>query len=108
MTGKGAVMSEKQVHMVTGAYGYSGKYIAQHLIEKGQTVHTLTNSVDRENAFGDQVIAHAFNFDRPDELARSLEGTMVLYNTYWVRFNHKLFTHADAPASRIGWTPTHQ
>jgi nucleoside-diphosphate-sugar epimerase len=25
-----------------------------------------------------------------------LEGVSVLYNTYWVRFNHKLFTFADA------------
>ncbi len=25
-----------------------------------------------------------------------LEGVKVLYNTYWVRFNHRLFTHADA------------
>ena len=25
-----------------------------------------------------------------------MEGVSVLYNTYWVRFNHKLFTFADA------------
>ena len=24
------------------------------------------------------------------------KGVSVLYNTYWVRFNHRLFTHADA------------
>jgi NADH dehydrogenase len=37
-----------------------------------------------------------FQFDAPDKLADSLRGVSVLYNTYWVRFNHKRFTHADA------------
>jgi len=27
-----------------------------------------------------------FNFDKPGELAKSLEGVDTLYNTYWVRF----------------------
>jgi len=36
-------MSESQIHAVTGAYGYSGKYIAWKLLEKGQPVITLTN-----------------------------------------------------------------
>ena len=27
-----------------------------------------------------------FNFDRPDELKRSLEGARALFNTYWIRF----------------------
>lgn len=35
-------------------------------------------------------------FDRPAELAASLRGVRVLYNTYWVRFNHPRFTHAEA------------
>lgn len=85
-----------QIHTVTGAFGYSGKYIARRLLDAGHTVHTLTNSIGRENPFGDKITVHPFNFDRPKELAKSLEGVTVLYNTYWVRFNHKLFTHADA------------
>ena len=28
-------MNEKQIHAVTGAFGYSGKYIAQRLLDKG-------------------------------------------------------------------------
>ena len=50
----------------------------------------------RPHSFAGQVPAFPFHFDRPDLLAKSLEGTEVLYNTYWVRFNHSLFTHADA------------
>ena len=40
--------------------------------------------------------AYPFNFDQPDKLVESLRGVDVLYNTYWVRFNHPTFTHADA------------
>jgi len=37
-------------------------------------------------------------FDDPDGLTRSLEGVDVLYNTYWVRFNHRRFSHGEAVA----------
>ena len=86
----------KHIHAVTGAFGYSGKYIAKRLLDAGQEVITLTNSGNRPNPFGGMVKAYPFNFDNPDELVRSLQGVSVLYNTYWVRFNHKMFQHADA------------
>jgi NADH dehydrogenase len=83
-------------HAVTGAFGYSGKYIAERLLAQGRDVITLTGSPDRPNPFGDRVRACPFDFDRPDRLKKTLEGAAVLYNTYWVRFNHRSFTHADA------------
>jgi len=83
-------------HAVTGAFGYSGKYITERLLAEGKTVMTLTNSLHRENPFGDRLPAVPFHFDEPDKLTDSLRGVSVLYNTYWVRFNHKSFTHADA------------
>jgi nucleoside-diphosphate-sugar epimerase len=84
---------------VTGAFGYSGHYIAQRLLASGHEVLTLTNSVKRENPFGEKVRVVPFNFDRPELLAQSLQGVEVLINTYWVRFDHKLFTHAQAVAN---------
>ena len=89
-------MGERKIHAVTGAYGYSGKYIAQRLLSAGQAVVTLTNSPSRPNPFGDRIQAFPFHFDQPDLLAEHLQGVSVLYNTYWVRFNHRLFKHADA------------
>ncbi len=89
-------MTDASLHAVTGAFGYSGRYIARRLLAAGRRVITLTNSADRANEFGGRVPAYPFHFDRPDELAASLAGVEVLYNTYWVRFNHKLFRHADA------------
>jgi nucleoside-diphosphate-sugar epimerase len=84
---------------VTGAFGYSGRYIVQRLLASGHEVLTLTNSVSRENPFGEKVRVAPFNFDRPELLAQSLQGVEALINTYWVRFDHKLFTHAQAVAN---------
>ena len=75
------------VHVVTGAFGYSGKYIARRLLAEGVDVHTLTNSVNRANPFGEKVKAFPFHFDEPEKLTEFLRGASVLYNTYWVRFN---------------------
>jgi len=89
-------MSSGVIHAVTGAYGYSGKHIARRLLEEDRTVITLTNSFSRANPFGDRIKAYPFDFDQPELLAERLQGVAVLYNTYWVRFNHRLFRHADA------------
>jgi uncharacterized protein YbjT (DUF2867 family) len=87
---------EKELHVVTGAFGYSGKYIAKRLLKAGHEVRTLTNSPHRPHPFGDRVEARPFDFDSVEKLAESLRGAKVLYNTYWVRFNHKTFKHSSA------------
>ena len=88
-------MSEKNIHAVTGAYGYSGRYLATRMLAQGRPVITLTNSLHRANPFAGRIPAFPLSFDRPDRLA-ALAGVDVLYNTYWVRFNHRRFTHAQA------------
>jgi NADH dehydrogenase len=94
-------MSGKQIHAVTGAFGYSGKYIARQLLDKGHKVRTLTNSIHRDNPFGNKIEIHPFKFDNPKKLTESLKGVSVLYNTYWVRFNYKTFTFASAVTNSI-------
>lgn len=89
-------MSSSETHAVTGAFGYSGRYITTRLLDAGVNVITLTNSPNRPHSFGDRVQAFPLAFDDVAELAESLHGVVVLYNTYWVRFNHRRFTHADA------------
>lgn len=90
-----------ELHVVTGAFGYSGKYIASRLLKAGKKVHTLTNSPNRANPFGGEVTASPFHFNDAGKLAASLQGATVLYNTYWVRFNHRDFTHQDAIENTI-------
>lgn len=85
---------------VTGAYGFSGKYMAQRLLDLGHEVITLTNSPDRPNPFGASIKAFPYNFSKPRALERSLRGVDVLINTYWVRFdNPPHFTFAQALAN---------
>jgi NADH dehydrogenase len=94
-------MNKNEIHAVTGAFGYSGRYIAARLLEQGRTVVTLTNSVNRANPFGGKVRAFPLSFGEPDKLAAALAGVDVLYNTYWVRFNHRMFTHAQAVGNTL-------
>lgn len=89
-------LESKNLHVVTGAFGYSGRYIAQRLLGSGHRVRTLTNSPQRENPFGGTVEVRPYDFDHPAQLVESLRGAAVLYNTYWVRFDHADFTHSQA------------
>jgi len=88
-------------HVVTGAFGYSGRYIAARLLEKGHEVSTITNSPNRKNPFGGRVGASPFHFDEPARLVESLRGAEALYNTYWVRFNYGEFSHGLAVDNTI-------
>jgi uncharacterized protein YbjT (DUF2867 family) len=92
---------KQRLAAVTGAFGFTGQYIAKRLLDSGQEVITLTNSPERANPFGGRIKAYPFNFDNPEELKKTLQGVSVLYNTYWVRFNHKLFRHSDAVENSI-------
>lgn len=59
----------------------------------------MTNSVHRPNPFGEKVKAFPFHFEQPNLLRDSLRGVHSLINTYWVRFDHRLFTHGQAVAN---------
>ena len=85
-----------ETQLVTGAFGFSGKYIAQRLLAKNILVKTLTNSINRKNEFQNKIIVSPYHFDNPKKMITELEGVSVLYNTYWVRFNYKTFQHSEA------------
>ena len=76
-----------ELNVVTGAFGYTGKYITRLLLAGGARVKTLTGHPERSDLFGGQVIAAPFNFDDPAALTSELSGASTLYNTYWVRFS---------------------
>ena len=68
---------KKKPIAITGAFSYTGKYIAKRLLAEGHSVITLTGSLhreDRPDPFDGQVPAYPFNFDDPEQLAASLAG----------------------------------
>ncbi len=85
-----------ELHVVTGAFGYSGSHIASQLLERGIAVRTVTNSPQRESALQGKIEVHPFDFNQPERLVESLHGASVLYNTYWVRFNAAEFQQSAA------------
>jgi len=81
---------------ITGAFGYSGKYVTQKLFEKGYKVKTFTNSLQKKNPFGEKIEVVPLSFNDKNLLEKNLSDIDVLINTYWVRFNHKTFNHNQA------------
>ena len=71
---------------VTGAFSYSGKYIAKRLLARGEEVITLTGHPNRPDPFNGQIKAYPLDFDEAS-MTKSLQGVDVLVNTYWVRFD---------------------
>jgi NADH dehydrogenase len=86
----------RDVHAVTGAFGYSGLHIAKLLLEQGARVRSLTGHPNRPDPFGGRVEVRRFQFDEPARMREALSDVKVLYNTYWVRFDHGASTFAGA------------
>ena len=86
----------RNLHVVTGAFGYSGKYIAAGLLARGCEVATLTNSPHRPSELAGKIRIAPLDFADRASLVAGLQGARVLYNTYWVRFDHRTFTHEAA------------
>ncbi len=84
------------LHVVTGAYGYTGREIARRLLALGVQVRTLTNHPRHPDPFEGKVEVFPLAFHDPDLLARALEGAEVLYNTYWIRFPRGDLTYERA------------
>lgn len=89
-------METTELSVVTGAFGYTGKYIAQKLLSLGERVRTLTSRPKSESPFGNQVSASPLNFDHPSQLMEGLQGATTLYNTYWIRFHQGQVTFDKA------------
>ncbi len=89
-------MNIKTIHTVTGAFGLSGRFIARRLLRENLPVETLTNTRPAADPFAGRVATHPLDFADFPSLVRALSATAVLYNTYWVRFDHSAFNHETA------------
>jgi nucleoside-diphosphate-sugar epimerase len=73
------------VDVVTGAFSFTGKYIAELLLARGREVRTLTRHPQSASPFGDRVQAFPLEFTDAPALTQALRGADTLYNTYWIR-----------------------
>jgi uncharacterized protein YbjT (DUF2867 family) len=87
------------LNIVTGAFGYTGKYIARRLLGLGQRVRTLTGHPGHGDPSSGLIEVFPYNFDHPAALAKSLRGATTLYNTYWIRFVRGAVTFDRAVAN---------
>ncbi|HYY75866.1 MAG TPA: NAD(P)H-binding protein [Gaiellaceae bacterium] len=85
--------------VVTGAFSFTGRYVAARLLELGREVRTLTRRAQSESPFGDRVRAAPLDFADQPALAESLRGADTLYNTYWIRFPRAGLTFEQATAN---------
>jgi uncharacterized protein YbjT (DUF2867 family) len=84
------------IDVITGAFSYTGQYVARRLLAANRLVRTLTGHPHRPHPFGDKIIALPYDFSEPDHLAKHLEGAETLYSTYWVRFPYGSLTFEKA------------
>lgn len=89
-------MTTDHVHAITGAFGYSGQYIARRLLAAGHPVRSLTGHPGRPDPFDGRVEETPLRWDSPAALRDAFVGVRVLYNTWWVRFAHGGTDHALA------------
>ena len=89
-------MSHPEKAIVTGAFSYTGGYIARNLLQKGGDVTTLTRHPDLLNSFGGAVKSAPLDFSDTEALTDSMIGASVFYNTYWIRFERGQITFNGA------------
>ena len=73
--------------VITGAFSFTGRYVARLLLDEGVGVRTLTRDIAQRKPLW-RCAVEALSpglFADPDRLRRSMEGANVLYNTYWIR-----------------------
>jgi uncharacterized protein YbjT (DUF2867 family) len=75
-----------ELDVVTGAFSYTGGFIARRLLEDGVRVRTLTRRDDPSSPLHGKIETAPLQFADRAALVESLRGARCLYNTYWVRF----------------------
>lgn len=82
--------------VVTGAFSYTGRAVAEELLRRGRRVRTLTRRDAPRDPLAERVERDRLQFRDRDGLVAALAGADTLYNTYWIRFEHSGRTFAEA------------
>jgi NADH dehydrogenase len=90
-----------ELDIVTGAFSYTGSFIARRLLEEGVRVRTLTRRDDPASPLHGKVETAPLQFADRGALVDSLRGARCLYNTYWVRFERGATTFDRAVRNSV-------
>jgi uncharacterized protein YbjT (DUF2867 family) len=85
--------------VVTGAYSYTGRAIAEELLRRGRRVRTLTRRPASGDPLEGRIDAAPLQFQDQSALQQALAGAETLYNTYWVRYARGATTFERAVAN---------
>jgi uncharacterized protein YbjT (DUF2867 family) len=85
--------------VVTGAFSYTGRAIAEELLSRGRKVRTLTRSYRPGDRLEGEIDEAPLQFEDQAALRQTLTGVDTLYNTYWVRYAHGPTTFERAVAN---------
>jgi uncharacterized protein YbjT (DUF2867 family) len=77
-----------ELDVVTGAFSYTGRAIAERLLEAGGRVRTLSRRAAREDPLARWVETARLQFANEEALTAALREARRLYVTYWIRFEH--------------------
>jgi len=82
--------------VVTGSFGFIGKYITEELLNRGRMVKTITTHPNKPSPFGEKVKSSPFHFNEPETLTQYLTDCDTLFNTYWIRFDYRRWSFDQA------------
>jgi NADH dehydrogenase len=74
------------LHAVTGAFGFTGRALAERLLAGGDEVVTLTRRSGVGDLLAPRITVRPFDTAPPGDLVSALAGVDTLFNTYWLRF----------------------
>ena len=85
--------------LVTGAFSYTGRAIAEELLRRGREVRTLTRRHEGGDPLAGRIDEAPLQFQDPAALRRALDNVVTLYNTYWIRYARGATTFERAVAN---------
>src|SRR5207248_5499600 len=74
--------------VVTGAFSYTGSFIARRLLAAGHQLRTLTNKPRPPTDLAGKIVSAPLDFEDVDGMVRLMRGADTVYNTYWIHSNY--------------------
>lgn len=83
-------------NLITGAFSFSGRFIAEELLKTGEPIETLTGHPKSYYPYYDKITIKNYSFDNFDQMVENFKGVDTFYNSYWIRFPYKNTNWRDA------------